>query len=54
MSKVAQIVATASSSYKLMFFIIAQKVTKYLGYLKNCYQELSKIAQSGHTGPTIF
>ena len=34
-----------------MFFKIAQKVAKYLSYFckKICSQELSKIAESGHT-----
>ena len=34
----------------------SQKVTKYLGNFceKNCHQELSKIVQSGHTGPQNF
>ena len=36
--------------FKVMSFLKAQKVTKYLGYFckKICYQELLKIAQSGH------
>ena len=35
-----------------MFFKTAQRVTNYLGHflLKNCRQQLSKIAQYGHTG----
>ena len=40
-----------------MFFKKAHhKVTKYLGYFckKFCHQELSKIAQSGHTGETYL
>ena len=34
-----------------MFFRIAKKVSKYLGYfsLQNCHQEISQIAQSGHS-----
>ena len=34
-----------------MFFILAQKVTKYLGkFCKEiCCKEISKLAQSGHT-----
>ena len=35
-------------------FKIAQKVAKYLGYfLEICRQDLSKIAQLGHTGLTV-
>ena len=36
---------------EVMFFRIAQRVAKYLGYFweKNCHPELSKIAQTGHT-----
>ena len=38
--------------FKSNAFIVAQKIVKYLVYLfsKICSQELSKIAQSGHTG----
>ena len=38
-----------------MLFIVAQKVVKYLGYFRSkiCSQELSKIAQSGHTGSRV-
>ena len=34
------------------YFKIAQKVAKYLSYFYKqiCFKELSKIAQSGHTG----
>ena len=41
--------------FKVMSFLKAQKVTKYLGYFCNkiCYQELLKIAQSGHTGSNV-
>ena len=37
---------------RVLFLTIAPKVTKYLGYFytKNCVEELSKIAQFGHTG----
>ena len=36
----------------MMFFKVAQNETRYLGYFSNnvCHHELSKIAQSGHTG----
>ena len=36
---------------KMIFFKLAQKVTKHLGYFckKSCRQELSTTAQSGHT-----
>ena len=36
----------------MMFFKIAQKVTKYLDYfgMKICCQILAKVFQSGHTG----
>ena len=47
---VAQIDAPAVL-HKVILFNIAQKVTNVLGYFckQICYQELSKIAQSGHT-----
>ena len=34
-----------------MFFETAQKATKHLGYFGNkiCYQQIPKLAQSGHT-----
>ena len=34
-----------------MVFTTTHKVPKHLGYFcnKNCYQEITKIAQSGHT-----
>ena len=40
---------------KILFFIIAKNVTKYLGYFwrKICCLELTKILQSGHTGHYI-
>ena len=49
--KVAQIVAT-EALHKLVFYKTAQKVIILLGYFckQIWYQELSKIAQSGHTG----
>ena len=37
----------------MTFFIIAQKVVKYLGYFWKkiiCDKDLSKVAQTGHTG----
>ena len=37
----------------MTFFIIAQKVVKYLGYFWKkiiCNKDLSKVAQTGHTG----
>ena len=42
-----------------MYFKIAHKVAKYLIHFCNtiCYQDLSEIAQSGHTGcalPTTY
>ena len=42
-------------SPKVMYFKKPEKVNKNLGYFckKNCYQ-LSNIAQSGHTGHTIW
>ena len=50
-TKVAPKVATTVFVLRSKVFIIAPRVTKYLGYYwkKNCHQELSKIAQSGHT-----
>ena len=42
---------TAIFSNKVMFFKIGQKVAKYFGYFckKSCFQNLSKITQSGRT-----
>ena len=44
---------TAVLTEKCNAYTVAFKVLKYLGYFcsKICSQELSKIAQSGHTGP---
>jgi len=49
-SKVAQKVASVFL-FKVTFFIIAQKVGKYLGYFckKLCRQYRLKVAQCGHT-----
>ena len=43
--------ATTVLTSKVMFFTVGYKITKYLGHFcqENCSQELSKIAQSGHT-----
>ena len=48
----AQKLAKEAFNHKVMFFKIVHKVTKYLDYFckKICCNELSKIAQSGHTG----
>ena len=42
----------SSSCMTIDVFKTAQKVKIHLGYLclKNCHQELTKIAKSGHTG----
>ena len=47
----AQIVTKVAFYYTVTYFKIAQKVSKYLGHFneKICFQELSKMAQSGHT-----
>ena len=47
----AQKESTEILNWKVPFFKIAPKVIKYLGYFltKICSQDLSKIAQSGHT-----
>ena len=52
-SKVAQKLIKDDFTRKVMLFKRAQKVTELLGYFwrKICSQELSKIVQSGHTGP---
>ena len=44
-------ITTKVFTLKLMFFKVAQKVTKCFGHFSRhiCHQELSKIAQSGHT-----
>ena len=44
-------VATVVSTSIVRHFKIGLKVIIYLGYFckKNCYYDLSKIAQSGHT-----
>ena len=49
--KAAQKVPKSVFDLKVIYLKVAQKVDKYLGYLKDtiCLQELSKIAQSGHT-----
>ena len=49
--EVAQNVAKTLFLLKVTFFIIAQKVDKYLGHFcsKICAKCLSKVAQSGHT-----
>ena len=49
--KAAQNVDKAVSTQKVTFFKIAQKVAKYLGFFRKklCHQELTNIAQSGHT-----
>ena len=41
-----------SFNQKMMLFKVDQKESRYLGYFSNkiCHQELSNIAQSGHTG----
>ena len=50
--KVAQKLTIDDFTRKVMFFKRAQKSQKTFGLLLNeiCSQELSKIAQSGHTG----
>ena len=49
---IAQKGAKEALNQTVMFFIIAQKVTKYLDYFckKICFKELSKNNQSGHSG----
>ena len=48
----AQKVTKVAFYYIVIYFKIAQKVSKCLGHFseKICYQELSKIAQTGYTG----
>ena len=52
--KVAQKVATVVFSSKIVF-CKKPKIHNYLSYFckKICHQELSRIAQSGHTGPVV-
>ena len=49
--KLSQKVDTAVLTLKMTCFQIAQKSPNiWATFVKNCHQELSKIAQSGHTG----
>ena len=48
--KLATKVTKVAFYYKVTYFKIAEKVSKYLGHFNDqiCCLELSKIAQSGH------
>ena len=55
-SQICPKISTPVFCFRGKAFIIAAKLTKYLGYFckKSCHQQgLSKIAQPGHTGPEI-